>query len=311
MTRTPIGQDTLETAGTSRHRQVRGPEFAVVCARLRIPTCAAGLLCIVLGRWALEGSLSTWLAWIGTALLVIGLALYFRVGTLRRAPLNVAAPVTGQWLAMNSPASKTPSHGLHAYGQTYAIDLVYAPADQTRPGMGWWPLARRPAEFPGFGRPVYAPAAGVVARVHDSERDHWSRTSFPGLIYLLVESVREFLGPNKVLGNHVIIELDNGTYALVAHLQRRSATVKRGDTVAAGDVIGACGNSGNSTEPHLHFQVMDHPNILIPAGFTHFTVGDRAQSGMPSTGTSVRIDRHADPADHALGNDSSGRDTPS
>jgi murein DD-endopeptidase MepM/ murein hydrolase activator NlpD len=160
--------------------------------------------------------------------------------------------------------------------------------------MGWWPLVRRPTEFPGFGKPVFAPADGVVARIHDSEHDHRSRTSFPGLIYLLLESVREFLGPNKILGNHVTIRLDSGEYALVANLQRGSVTVKPGDTITSADVIGACGNSGNSTEPHVHVQVMEHQNVLIaaglPAGFTYFETGRDRRNGMPVTGASILID---------------------
>lgn len=44
-----------------------------------------------------------------------------------RPPVEVAPPVTGRWSALNSPADKTPSHGTHVYGQTYAIDIVAEP----------------------------------------------------------------------------------------------------------------------------------------------------------------------------------------
>jgi hypothetical protein len=63
----------------------------------------------------------------GLVLLIAGLVLYFRVGTVRRPPIEVDAPVAGRWLAVNSPANRVPSHGLHAYGQTYAVDLVHEP----------------------------------------------------------------------------------------------------------------------------------------------------------------------------------------
>jgi hypothetical protein len=85
---------------------------------------------------------------VGLATFAVGMALYLRLGTLRRAPREVAMPVAGRWRAINSPADRVPSHGLHAYGQTYAIDLVHEPTEGgPRPGFGWWPLARRPRTF--------------------------------------------------------------------------------------------------------------------------------------------------------------------
>ena len=164
-------------------------------------------------------------------------------------PVAVRPPVRGRWTALNSPATRTPSHGTHAYGQTYAIDLVHEP-DPARPRVALtrWPLARRPRTFPGFGQPVLAPADGVVVRVSDWQRDHWSRTSWPAVLYLmLVEGlVREATGPGRVIGNHLVLDLGDGVYALLAHLRRRSALVSQGDRVRAGQPLAACGNSGNS-----------------------------------------------------------------
>jgi hypothetical protein len=112
--------------------------FPGYCARLRLPLLwAAGAL--------LLGSLLGGPAWAGPAGLVplaAGMALYSRVGTVRRPPVDVDAPVTGRWLAVNSPADKVPSHGLHAYGQTYAIDLVHEPAEGSRPQFGAGPTFR-------------------------------------------------------------------------------------------------------------------------------------------------------------------------
>jgi hypothetical protein len=255
--------------------------MAVVLARLRMPLIYLGLAAIAvdvlvvdLPRWPL------------LALLVVAFAIYLRVGTVRRPPVEVAPPVTGRWLAFNSPASRVPSHHLHAYGQTYAIDLVHDPADGRRPGIAWWPLARRPADFPGFGQPVLAPAGATVVRAHDAERDHWSRTSPPAMVYLLAEGmVRELLGPGRILGNHLVLDLGGGVYAALAHLRRGSIRVRPGDRVTAGQPLAACGNSGNSSEPHLHFQLMDHPSVLLAAGlplaFSDFQGVGADRAGLP------------------------------
>jgi murein DD-endopeptidase MepM/ murein hydrolase activator NlpD len=78
--------------------------------------------------------------------------------------------------------------------------------------------------------------------------------------------VRELLGPLGVLGNHVVIRRDDGPCVLVAHLRRGSLRVASGDRVESGTTIGECGNSGNSSEPHVHVQAMDRPSVWIAAG---------------------------------------------
>ncbi|KAF2779115.1 M23 family metallopeptidase [Streptomyces sp. OM5714] len=195
-----------------------------------------------------------------------------------REPVEVAPPVTGRWSALNSPADRTPSHGLHAYGQTFAIDLVAEPEPGARPGFrALWPVARRPRDFPAFGAPLLAVADGTVVRADDGQRDHLSRTSLPALLYLMVVegSVREMAGVRRIVGNHLILDLGDGTHALYAHIQRGSFTVREGDRVRAGQVLARCGNTGNSTEPHVHFQLMDGPDPDTARGvpFTWHGIG--------------------------------------
>ena len=85
-------------------------------------------------------------------------------------------------------------------------------------------------------------------------------------MYFALESVRELLGPPGILGNHVVIRPDDGACVLVAHLQRSSLRVAVGDRVDQGTVVATCGNSGNSTEPHLHVQAMDRPGVSLAQG---------------------------------------------
>ena len=252
--------------------------------RVRIPVVWLCLLVMLLA-----GVTDFIPAWAGLAALVVGMSFYFRVGwPRRRDAVAVAPPVVGRWRAVNSPADRVPSHGLHAYGQTFAIDLVGEPVGPSRPSRGWWPLARRPAEFPGFGASVVAPTPGVVVEAEDRARDHWSRTSYPALLYLLFESMlRELSGPGRLFGNRVVIQTGDGLYVVLAHLRRGSIRVEPGELVATGDHLADCGNSGNSTEPHVHFQIMDHASVLLADGvpFSFYDRGPLGQQwplGVPS-----------------------------
>jgi murein DD-endopeptidase MepM/ murein hydrolase activator NlpD len=107
---------------------------------------------------------------------------------------------------------------------------------------------------------------GTVVHTFGAARDHWSRTSPAALAYLALESVRELAGPPGVLGNHVVIRRGDGLCVLMAHLKHRSVRVGKGDRVRRGEQVAECGNSGNSTEPHLHCQVMDRPSVWLAAG---------------------------------------------
>lgn len=214
---------------------------------------------------------------------------------IRPEPIVVCSPVLGRWRAMNSPATRVPSHGVHAYAQTYAIDLLHEPAASNRPPFGWWPLARRSDAFPGFGQPVLAAADGVVIAAHDGERDHLSRNSFPALAYLAVEErVRARSGHPRMLGNHVIVDLGDQVYALYAHLRRRSVRLDPGQQMSAGAHMADCGNSGNSSEPHLHFQLMDDPDVLVASGlpmtFDRYSVDGAMRSGLPADGVLFEVD---------------------
>jgi murein DD-endopeptidase MepM/ murein hydrolase activator NlpD len=73
-------------------------------------------------------------------------------------------------------------------------------------------------------------------------------------------------GEAGTLGDTVIIDHGHGEYSVYAHLVPGSIRVAAGQRVQAGQVIGRLGSSGNSTEPHLHFQVCDRPSGLVCAG---------------------------------------------
>jgi hypothetical protein len=204
---------------------------------------------------------------IGTPFACVGLA-FVRPGRAPRQPAEVAPPVEGRWVALNSPATKVPSHGIRAYGQDHAIDILHPrpPGEPAR--IGWRDGVHRPDRFPTYGAPVRAMADGTVGGVAHRQRDHRSRGSWPALAYmLLVEgAVRELGGARFVLGNHLVVDHGNGVYAVYAHLRRGSVHCRRGDVVRAGQEIAEVGSSGNASEPHLHVQLMDRPRPTAAAG---------------------------------------------
>ncbi|ATL28910.1 M23 family metallopeptidase [Streptomyces formicae] len=216
-----------------------------------------------------------WLGWL-PALGAIAISVTMSRSARRRVeseapvPVEIEPPVAGRWSALNSPADKVPSHGTHHLGQTYAIDITAEPEEgPARPVPVWfWPVARRGEAYPAFGAPLFAVADATVVHAEDGQRDHLSRSSLAGVLYFwLIEGVGRSLGGNRrVVGNHVILDLGEGTYAAYAHVRRGSLKVRAGDKVLAGQVLGECGNSGNSTEPHVHFQLMDGPDLDTARG---------------------------------------------
>ncbi|SCK18907.1 Peptidase family M23 [Streptomyces sp. WMMB 714] len=212
--------------------------------------------------------------------------------------IEVSLPFTGRWRVENSPARRVPSHGTDMFGGRYAIDFVGVDERHRTAGSRSWRtfLATEPPDlFHAFGRPVSAPRDGTVVAVHDGEHDHEARRSQPALVpYALGQAARVRRGVNAVAGNHVVISVpDSGTYLLLAHLRAGSISVSAGEKVVEGQYVGDCGNSGNSTQPHVHMQAMTSADpstargvpMLFrrfrewPSGPGHPTVRERAVPG--------------------------------
>ncbi|MFF0221851.1 M23 family metallopeptidase [Streptomyces sp. NPDC004629] len=249
-----------------------------------------GIICILVNR---QGLGPLWYA--GVTLLLAGELMRWTLSRSQRppqqqTPVAVEVPVTGRWQALNGPGTKVPSH-THSHAQTYAIDLTYHPPGEVSPAFRrLWPLGRRPRHYPAFGRSILAPGDGVVVATADRQRDHLSRTSLPGYAYLYLEGFIRSLGWRRHLwGNYVILELDQGVYAGFAHLRRGSLRVAVGDRVSKGQELAECGNSGNSSEPHLHFQLMNGPDSEVARGLPfewRYLDDDRTEhTGVPKDAT--------------------------
>ncbi|MET8122905.1 peptidoglycan DD-metalloendopeptidase family protein [Micromonospora sp. NPDC005189] len=191
-----------------------------------------------------------------------------RPGT--RGPV-LSLPFTGLWLARNSPARQVPSHGTDLLGGRYAIDFV-AVDDKHRTSAthNWRSLltTEPPETFYAFGRPVLAPVGGTVVAAHDGEPDHEARRSQPALVpYTLGQGARLRRGVGAVAGNHLIIALPGGAgFVALAHFRTGSVRVAVGQQVVVGQHVADCGNSGNSTQPHVHLQAMDSDDLSVARG---------------------------------------------
>lgn len=202
-------------------------------------------------------------------------------------PLVLALPFRGRWTVQNSPANRVPSHGISRFALAHSIDLV--PVDErgrTAPlRLGSLLRPEPPGAFPGFGRALHSPVDGVVQSIHDGSADHAAHRGLPSVGYALTQSRRVAAGWPELAGNHVILRARHRgaeAYVALCHQRRGSIAVRPGQKIRIGDLLGECGNSGNSTEPHLHLQVMTGPDPTL-ARAVPFTF----PSGLPRNGQIV------------------------
>jgi hypothetical protein len=128
--------------------------------------------------------------------------------------------------------------------QRWAYDLIVEP----------YPDGSTRLEAYGcWNTPVVAPVAGEVVVAHDGERDE-----IPG------RKSGNYLNPS---GNYVALRLETGTYLLVAHLRQGTVAVKSGEHLHEGQLLGRCGNSGNTSGPHIHIHHQRQDPSVFPAGF--------------------------------------------
>lgn len=186
-------------------------------------------------------------------------------------------PLKGTWIALGAPSLI--SH--HRWGsiQEFAFDFVKLGVNgSTHSGDG-----SKLSDYYAYGEPVYAVADGTVVSTYaeaDESDKHLKQPNETGEEFLERSSASQQKllshGFSFVLGNHVIIEHHNGEYSYYMHLKKGSIKVKTGADVKRGQLIAALGNSGNSTEPHLHFHITDGPDIAysrsLPVTFKNISL---------------------------------------
>jgi hypothetical protein len=156
-----------------------------------------------------------------------------------------------------------PMNGTLDPSEQFAIDWIKI----DRQGKAFRGDGKKPEQWLCYGVALLAVAPGTVVEVMRDLPDEP-----PGI-------APTNLTVPEIAGNHVLLDLGSGRYAMYAHLAPHSATVHVGDRVKAGDKLGLLGNSGNTTGPHLHFQISDRPSTLdttsLPFVFERMTLQSR------------------------------------
>jgi hypothetical protein len=188
---------------------------------------------------------------------------------VRTPAVVVAPPLRGpDWVVGNGCCDAFTAHrgtflpvnGANYVAERFAIDFVQVGMN----GRLFSGAQNMLSSYLYFGEPIYSATKGKVVTVVD------------GIPETPAGGFPENPTAQTAGGNHVVVDMGKGRYAFYAHLQPGSVTVKVGQRVGTGQVLGLLGNSGNTDAPHLHFHVMDSPSPLasngIPFRFTSFSV---------------------------------------
>lgn len=149
-------------------------------------------------------------------------------------------PIRDEWFVFWGGVNEFDNYHYPYENQRYAYDLV-----RVKNGVTYEGTSLINENYYAFGVDVIAPLHGKVVKVVDGIRDN-----VPGE-----------MDEQKPAGNYVVIEHPNKEYSMIAHFKNGSILVKEGEQVKEGQLLGQCGNSGNSSEAHIHFQVMDRPQF--------------------------------------------------
>jgi hypothetical protein len=192
-------------------------------------------------------------------------------------------PLRGEWQAINTPAYRIPSHGTDYLAQRYAYDFVQIDArgNPICESHMWRYFLTKPSVeiVHGWDASVHAPATGRIVDAADGWPDRRKLNFFVDYFSTFVFPPRLSGRDLRVLaGNYVTIETDAG-YVLLAHLQNGALSVRVGQLVFSGDVIGFVGNSGNTMIPHLHIQMMDGSDPLQAKPLPCYFVGIEEWNG--------------------------------
>ena len=171
---------------------------------------------------------------------------YTEAKEIIRNTTKMKLPFKGEWSVTWGGDTKEQNYHVESVAQKNAFDfLIYDDKGSTHKGTG-----ETNEDYYAFGKELYAPCDGEVVLVVDGVKDN-----VPGV-----------LNPIYIPGNTVIIKTATGEYAFFAHFKQHSIVVKQGQKVSTGALLGLCGNSGNSSEAHLHFHLQNVEDMTKAIG---------------------------------------------
>jgi len=219
-------------------------------------------------------------------------------------------PLRGEWNVPTTPGTKIPSHGTDLLGQRYAFDFwqidgkinkrKFYPFSKIKYWLRGVPLEKCLC----WGKDIYAPCDGKIVKIEDGCKER-NPVFFPRDMFVALKNAftanPEKHGWLSYLGNYIIMEIAESKYAFFAHLQNGSITVKIGDEINKGQILGKVGHSGNSTAPHLHFHIMDNIDFFkakgIPCVFKRYEIlkdgrWEQVNNGVPTDKDIIRYNGH-------------------
>ena len=156
---------------------------------------------------------------------------------LQRNKTRLILPFNGEWTVVWGGDTKELNYHVESEAQKNAFDMVIT--DQN--GKTFKTDGKTNEDYYAFGKELIAPCDAEVVLVVDGVKDNK-----PGE-----------LNPIYIPGNTVILKTVNNEYLFFAHFKQNSIVVKSGQKVKQGELLGLCGNSGNSSEAHLHFHIQN------------------------------------------------------
>ena len=156
---------------------------------------------------------------------------------------SIDLPVKGEWLAAHAGGNELVNYHCAYKAQKYAMDIVKV----DEKGRFFKGAGNELEDYFTMGENIYAPVAGTVVGLLDS---------LPNVEVTLTTS--DTVNP---AGNHIVIKFDTDRYLFLAHLNKGTLKVKKGDKVKQGDLLAQAGNSGNTSWPHLHMHIQDKPMV--------------------------------------------------
>jgi len=157
--------------------------------------------------------------------------------TMDRNTTKLILPFNEEWTVFWGGDTEELNYHVTTPSQKNAFDLVIT----DEKGKSFRGNGNKNEDYYAFGKELIAPADGEVVLVVDGIKDNKPGT----------------MNPLYVPGNTVIIKTENNEYLFFAHFKQHSIKVKQGDRITQGQTLGLCGNSGNSSEPHLHFHIQN------------------------------------------------------